>query len=149
MENTHYDNNHERSFSSDGTEFLDIPLPEKPARAIEIQNLDISPAVAALLFSRVENAGMSIAAINSLYDLNKRDLFFNCSINFRKKYTTWNSDENEVNFEENSSSEWDTDTPRVENRWSTSEEESSFYRDDPAAHTSRKKDFLCSACGYY
>ncbi|CAD7088011.1 unnamed protein product [Hermetia illucens] len=70
------------------------------ARAIEIQNLDISPAVAALLFSRVENA-----------------------------------DENEVNFEENSSSEWDTDTPRVENRWSTSEEESSFYRDDAAAHT--------------
>lgn len=44
----------ERSFSSDDTEFMDLPLPPVPVRAVEISNLDVHPSVAAYLYNRME-----------------------------------------------------------------------------------------------
>ncbi|KAG4073996.1 hypothetical protein HA402_014201 [Bradysia odoriphaga] len=82
----------ERSFSSDDTEFMDLPLPPTPVRAVEISNLDVHPSVAACLYNRMEE-----------FD-----------------------DDAPCQSSESCSS---SPTLNENSKWSTSDEESSFYRE--------------------
>lgn len=91
----------ERSFSSDDTEFMDLPLPPVPVRAVEISNLDVHPSVAAYLYNRMEE-----------FDEVPCQSSESCS-----------SSPDEEEEEEN------TSTLNNNSKWSTSDEESSFYRE--------------------
>lgn len=88
----------ERSFSSDDTEFMDLPLPPTPVRAVEISNLDVHPSVAACLYNRMEE---------------------------------FDDDEEEDDDAPCQSSESCSSSPTLNDnsKWSTSDEESSFYRE--------------------
>lgn len=99
----------ERSFSSDDTEFMDLPLPPVPstARAVEIHNLSgvTNPNTATYLFSRMDD--FDIAPRQSPEDVSS---------------STLSSPSSSV-------SDLDGNTPRNTSKWSSSDEETSFYRD--------------------
>lgn len=86
----------ERSFSSDDTEFMDLPLPPTPVRAVEISNLDVHPSVAACLYNRMEE---------------------------------FDDDDGPCQSSESCSSSPSSPTLNENSKWSTSDEESSFYRE--------------------
>lgn len=91
----------ERSFSSDDTEFMDLPLPPVPVRAVEISNLDVHPSVAAYLYNRMEEFD----------EVPKSQSSESCS-------SSPDSPDEDNNSTLNNNS-----------KWSTSDEESSFYRE--------------------
>lgn len=100
----------ERSFSSDDTEFMDLPLPPVPstARAVEIHNLTgvTNTNTAPYLFSRMDD--FDIAPRQSPEDVSSSTLSSPTS---------------------SSVSDLDENTPQNTSKWSSSDEETSFYRD--------------------
>lgn len=106
-------NRDERSVSSsDDTEFMDLPLPPVPsaARAVEILNLTSvakNPTTTTYLFSRMDD--FDIAPSKSPED----DV----------SSSTLSSPSS------SSSSGLDENTPKNNSKWSSSDEETSFYRD--------------------
>lgn len=86
----------ENSLSSDDTEFMDLPLPPLPARAVEIHTVDTNPSMSAFLFSRMDEFDVAPC---------------------------------ESSESSSTDSENDISTPQNESKWSSSDEESSFYRD--------------------
>lgn len=103
---------HSSVSSSDDTEFMDLPLPPVPssARAVEILNLTgvaKQPSNATYLFSRMDD--YDIARIReSPEDVSSSTLSSPSS---------------------SSSSGLDENTPQNNSKWSSSDEETSFYRD--------------------
>lgn len=101
--------------SSDDTEFMDLPLPPIPssARAVEILNLTgvaKNPPASAYLFSRMDD--YDIAPIQSP----ENDVDDVSSSTLSSPSTS-------------SSSGLDENTPQNNSKWSSSDEETSFYRD--------------------
>lgn len=98
----------ERSFSSDDTEFMDLPLPPAPVRAVEISNLDVHPSVAACLYNRMEEFDdVPCESSDTCSDDDSPD----------------DCDDNDDDEDDNNS------TLNNNSKWSTSDEESSFYRE--------------------
>lgn len=104
----------DRSLSSDDTVFLDLPLPPVPARAVEIHNVDVHSAIAAaaLHYSRMDD-----------FDVPQPR-----KSNERESLSSHSS--------EGAGSPNDDDrlTPLMiaddsASKWSTSDEESSYYRE--------------------
>lgn len=90
----------ERSFSSDDTEFMDLPLPAVPARAVEISNLDVHPSVAAYLYNRMDEFD-EIPCESSESSSSSPDEDNNSTLNNNSKWST--SDEESSFYRERSS----------------------------------------------
>lgn len=90
----------ERSFSSDDTEFMDLPLPPEPVRAVEISNLDVHPNVAAYLYNRMEEFDEGICKSSESCS-SSPDEDNNSTLNNNSKWST--SDEESSFYRERSS----------------------------------------------
>lgn len=108
----------DRSLSSDDTVFLDLPLPPVPARAVEIHNVDVHSAIAAaaLHYSRMDDFDVPLPRKS----------------NERESLSSHSSEgagsPNDLDDED------DRLTPMLiaddgASKWSTSDEESSYYRE--------------------
>lgn len=124
----------EEDFSSDDTEFMDLPLPPVPTKATEIHNVDVHPSVAAYLMSRMD-----------YFDLRHVDSGDEAQ-----------SSEGEETFGKRTN---ELSTTQGSNIWSTSDEETAPYVDkSPLLGTSQAssleilenfRDTMQSSCGKF
>lgn len=103
----------ERSFSSDDTEFMDLPLPPTPVRAVEIRNLDVHPSVAAYLYNRMEEFD-EVPRQSSVSRSSSPDEDNNSTLNNNSKWST--SDEESSFYRERSSLFHQSECSSPENR---------------------------------
>lgn len=112
----------ERSLSSDDTVFLDLPLPPIPDRAVEVHNVVVHPeAVVEIMYSRMDD--FDVAPIQS----GDNDTLSSHSSdrNSPNDYTEHNDGEARCSYTTKRSVQLNDE----DGNWSTSDEESSFYRE--------------------
>lgn len=120
----------ERSLSSDDTVFLDLPLPPVPDRAVEVLNVDLGDptvvAVAALMYARMDDFDVApprqsdeqdSLSSRSSGDRNSPNGHMGDESRDTDDYTPHQSSTEQLNEEMGGQC------------WSTSDEESSFYRE--------------------
>lgn len=95
----------EQSMSSDDTVFMDLPLPPIPARAVRIHNVDVHSSIAGLLYARMDDFHEAPTQSPELYSSSSQSSIRSAT-------------EAEIVMLQNDL-----------NKWSTSDEDSSFYRE--------------------
>lgn len=126
----------EQSMSSDDTVFMDLPLPPIPARAVQIYNVvDVYPSITSLLCARMDDFHEAPQQSPELYSSSSQS-------------SIQSTTEAEIVKLQND-----------ENKWATSDEESSFYREKismfrsesltPKARLHQQHEYFTGCNNYY